>query len=151
MTCADRKYEDSDAAALKQVEADWEEEYSKGEAADAKVKRRYTVGVLTGSVTPFWSTLQAILTHDPEINQAESVLQVRCRHICRQCQTAGAGAGAAVVFVCISFIARIYGLAVSSFASLGCTWAPGIRSLGRPCGAAYWWADRRCEVACSSR
>lgn len=74
----DRKYEDGDAAALKQVEVDWGEEYAKGEAADAKIRRRYTVGVLTGSVTPFWSTLQAILTSDPEINQADSVLQVSC-------------------------------------------------------------------------
>jgi hypothetical protein len=94
----DRKYEDCDAAALKRVEADWEEEYAKGEAVDAKIKRRYTVGVLTGSVTPFWSSLQSILARDPEINQADSVLQVCCAS--RHCQHAAATATASAATRC---------------------------------------------------
>jgi hypothetical protein len=74
------KYDDEDeksADALKRAEADWAEEYAKGVAADAKVKRRYTVGVLVGSVTPFWGTLQAIMTADSDAYAADKVLQVR--------------------------------------------------------------------------
>lgn len=73
------KYDEDEksADALKRAEADWAEEYAKGVAADAKVKRRYTVGVLVGSVTPFWGTLQAIMTADSDAYAADKVLQVR--------------------------------------------------------------------------
>lgn len=41
-----------------------------------QVRRSYKLGVLTGSVTPFWSTLQRLLAEHPEIGSREMNLQV---------------------------------------------------------------------------
>ena len=69
------RYDDSD---LERAERDWNAEYARGAAAGAKVKRAYGVGVLTGSVTPFWSTLEKLMSDFPELghSQADSQLQV---------------------------------------------------------------------------
>lgn len=44
-----KRYEDDD---LERAEKQWSEEYARGGLAMSKVKRSYSVGVLTGSVTP---------------------------------------------------------------------------------------------------
>ena len=73
-----RKYKRYDDDDLERAERDWNEEYERGGAEKAKVKRRYTVGVLTGSVTPFWGTLERLRSEFPELgSQADSQLQVR--------------------------------------------------------------------------
>lgn len=70
-----RRYADED---MERAQRDWDEEYARGGAATAKVKRKYTVGVLTGSVTPFWGTLERLISDFPELgySQADSQLQV---------------------------------------------------------------------------
>ena len=70
-----QRYADED---IERAERDWNEEYARGGAAAAKVKRKYTVGVLTGSVTPFWGTLERLMSDFPELShsQADSQLQV---------------------------------------------------------------------------
>lgn len=69
------RYADED---MERAQRDWNEEYARGGAAAAKVKRKYTVGVLTGSVTPFWGTLERLMSEFPELgySQADSQLQV---------------------------------------------------------------------------
>lgn len=69
------RYPDED---MRRAERDWNEEYARGGAKTAKVKRKYTVGVLTGSVTPFWGTLEILVSDFPELgySQADSQLQV---------------------------------------------------------------------------
>ena len=69
------KYED-DEKIWKKAAADWGEEYARGARETSKVKRSYTVGVLTGSVTAFWGTLQGIMSEHTELYHHDAVLQV---------------------------------------------------------------------------
>jgi hypothetical protein len=70
------KYE-NDEKGWSKAEADWGEEYARGgEKGTSKVKRSYKVGVLAGSVTAFWGTLQDIMNGHPELYQHDAVLQV---------------------------------------------------------------------------
>ena len=72
----ERKYRRYPDDQLDRAERDWREEYKRGGLATAKVKRSYSVAVLTGSVTPFWSTLQRMLHEHRELTLAEKQLQV---------------------------------------------------------------------------